>query len=88
MAQPLRNLRETAAAPARRAVARVADAERDLAVDSPARMMQQALSLDMADMDDRSDRWPPSATLAFILVTCGGFWITAIHLTMQLLKLH
>eukprot|EP01037_Dinobryon_pediforme_P017748 gene17748-17964_t len=87
MAQPLRNLRETAAAPAPRAVARVADAERDFAVDSPARMMQQALSLDMADLDDRSDRWPPSATLAFILVTCGGFWITAIYLTMQLLKL-
>lgn len=88
MAQTLRRLRESTPTPARRAVARVADAELDFAVDSPARLMQQALSLDVADMDDRSDRWPPSATLAFILMTCGGFWITAIYLTMQFLKLH
>ena len=50
--------------------------------------MQQALSVDVSEIDDRSDRWPPSATLAFILVTCGGFWITAIYLTMQIIKAH
>lgn len=88
MAQPLRRLRESAPTPVRAAIARVADAEHDLAVDSPARLLQQALSLDMADMDDRSDRWPPSATLAFILVTCGGFWITAAYLMMQFIKAH
>jgi hypothetical protein len=88
MSQPLRRLRETAPATVRPAVARVADAERDHAVDSPARLMQQALSVDVSEIDDRSDRWPPSATLAFILVTCGGFWITAIYLTMQFIKAH
>jgi len=86
MAQPLRRLRESAQVSARPVIARVADAERDPAVDSPARLMQQALSVDVADMDDRSDRWPPSATLAFILVTCGGFWITAIYLTMHFIQ--
>ena len=88
MAQPQRRLRETAQASTRPAIARVADAELDHAVDSPVRLMQQALSIDMANLDDRSDRWPPSATLAFILVTCGGFWITAIYLTMQIIKAH
>lgn len=23
----------------------------------------------------RDRKWPPAATLAFILVTCGGFWL-------------
>lgn len=91
MARSQARLRETAQGSARpdtsrAGVARVADAERDVAVESPARLMQQALSADVADLDDRADRWPPSATLAFILVTCGGFWITAIYLTMQFIK--
>ena len=88
MAQPLRRLREPAKVSTRPAIARVADAARDPSVDSPARLMQQALSVDVTEIDDRSDRWPPSATLAFILVTCGGFWITAAYLTMQFIKAH
>jgi hypothetical protein len=37
---------------------------------SPALELQAQLS---ADLDARG-RWPPLATLAFVVGTCGGFW--------------
>ena len=57
----------------RRAVARVADPSIDSPVTSPARTLQAAL---MDDLMDTERKWPPAASLGFILVTCGGFWLT------------
>ncbi len=60
-----------AAKKSRRSVARMADASMDMAVPSPARTLQQSLADDLMDPEVK---WPPAASLAFILVTCGGFW--------------
>lgn len=45
------------------------------AAPSPALMLQQALDAEMSSAPDMAQRkWPPAATAAFIVVTCGGFW--------------
>jgi hypothetical protein len=45
------------------------------AAPSPALMLQQALDAEMAGVADIEPRkWPPAATAAFILLTCGAFW--------------
>ena len=32
-----------------------------------------------------SDKWPPAATLGFILATCGTFWVGAAYLASRLI---
>jgi hypothetical protein len=39
---------------------------------SPALILQQALEGGLAEPEVK--KWPPAATLAFILITCGAFW--------------
>jgi hypothetical protein len=45
------------------------------ATPSPALMLQQALSAEMAERPGEAVRkWPPAAAAAFIVLTCGAFW--------------
>jgi hypothetical protein len=39
---------------------------------SPAMALQQALEAEFSAQPQR--KWPPVATLGFVLATCGGFW--------------
>jgi hypothetical protein len=39
---------------------------------SPARILQQVIADDLSE--PRVRKWPPLATAAFIIVTCGSFW--------------
>jgi hypothetical protein len=50
---------------------------------SPARALQSELS-ERFEGDSRG-RWSKRATLLFILVTCGGFWIVAAAATAALI---
>jgi hypothetical protein len=40
---------------------------------SPARLLQGQLSAELSDPPDEK-KWPKSATVAFVVVTCGAFW--------------
>lgn len=40
------------------------------AASSPALELQAQLAAEFSN----EKRWPPAATLAFVLATCGGFW--------------
>jgi hypothetical protein len=44
----------------------------DAAAPSPALQLQQALHAEVAAPEVK--KWPPAATLGFIVVTCGAFW--------------
>ena len=76
MAARARNTLDSAAAP----VARVSGRPRmasgaEGAAPSPALMLQQALTAELNDAErDPSGKWPPAATAAFVVVTCGAFW--------------
>ena len=72
-----------AARTSRRSTARVADPSMDLAVPSPVHSLQQSLA---DDLQVREDKWPPAATLAFILVTCGTFWTAVAWLVARALQ--
>ena len=44
----------------------------DAATPSPARMLQEALGVELPEPEVK--KWPPIATLGFIVATCGSFW--------------
>lgn len=58
--------------------------DNDGAAPSPALMLQRALHEGLAE--PRIKKWPPIATLGFILATCGGFWAAVAFGAAQLLK--
>lgn len=67
----------TPASPARPS-ARLASPE-DAAAESPALRLQATLADSLAESlaDPTLERWSARRTTAFILVTCGSFWIAA-----------
>jgi hypothetical protein len=44
----------------------------DVAIPSPALILQNALIFEHAEPEVR--KWPPVVGLTIVLVTCGGFW--------------
>ena len=52
-------------------------------VGSPAVHLQQFLEAELAAPPVR--KWPPAATLAFIVLTCGGFWAAVVVAALKLL---
>ena len=59
-----------------RAAARLAS-EADAASESPARRLQEQLEWSLADEAGETDRWSRRRAAAFVVVTCGSFWIAA-----------
>lgn len=76
MAAKARTTNPATNAPYRRAPARPREATgAEGAAPSPALMLQRALGAEMSAVAQAEPgKWPPAATLAFIVVTCGGFW--------------
>lgn len=62
--------------PAPKAHARLA-ADGDAASESPARRLQEQLEWSLLDEAATPDRWSHRRTAAFVIVTCGSFWIAA-----------
>ena len=62
--------------PAQKPRARLAD-EQDAASESPARRLQEQLEWSLLDGAGVPDRWSGRRTAAFVVVTCGSFWIAA-----------
>lgn len=54
------------------------------ATTSPALVLQEVLSGGLAEPEVK--KWPPIATLGFILVTCGGFWAAVAFAATHLMK--
>jgi len=46
--------------------------EDSIATPSPALILQQTLSAELSEPEVR--KWPPAATVAFVVATCGAFW--------------
>lgn len=61
--------------PVQRTHARLA-ADGDSANESPARRLQEQLEWSLLDAAD-TNRWSHRRTAAFVIVTCGSFWIAA-----------
>jgi hypothetical protein len=61
----------------------------EASIPAPAHRLQELLETrllaeaDFAEADEK--RWPPFATLAFIVATCGGFWGVVIFAAIRLL---
>ena len=62
--------------PAPKMRARLAD-ERDPASESPARLLQDQLQWSLREETPAAERWSQRRTAAFVIVTCGSFWIAA-----------
>jgi len=77
MAHPLRDPADPAATDRSEAPRPRPASESGPAAPSPARALAQSLARAFAPESARGADdapWPPAATLAFVLATCGGFW--------------
>ncbi len=80
MAAPSRQPAEIKARPSRKASLRLAGDE-DQASPSPALRMQESLHEQWAESGRRAAepaKWSQRRTLAFVALTCGGFWTCVI----------
>jgi hypothetical protein len=41
---------------------------------SNVRELQELVEARLLDFEPDVGKWPPAATIGFVLVTCGGFW--------------
>jgi hypothetical protein len=52
---------------------------------SNVRELQELVEARLLDFEPDVGKWPPAATIAFVLVTCGGFWAGVGLIVAQLL---
>jgi len=55
----------------------------DIAYPSPARALQEQLAAALEAPPASDGKWPPIATLGFIVGTCGPFWAGVAYLLLR-----